>query len=117
MDLFMTLVADRVAADNVLRKVNALVDWGRVGRVLGPVRSKLGRAGYDVELMVRVLLLGQWHSLSDRALEHALRVRLDFMLFCGSSVLDHDQHGPAAGLGAERPASEGVCTAWALAHP
>ena len=36
-----------------------------------------------------MLLLGQWHSLSDRALEHALRVRLDFMLFCGSSVLDH----------------------------
>ena len=89
MDLFMTLVADRVAADNVLRKVDALVDWGRVGQVLGPVRSKLGRAGCDVELMVRVLLLGQWHSLSDRALEHALRVRLDFMLFCGSSVLDH----------------------------
>ena len=88
MDLFMTLVADRVVADNVLRKVDALMDWGRVGRVLGPVRSKLGRAGYDVELMIRVLLLGQWHSLSDRALEHALRVRLDFMLFCGSSVLD-----------------------------
>ena len=89
MDLFMTLVADRVAADNVLRKVDALMDWGRVGWVLGPVRSRLGRSGYDVELMVRVLLLGQWHSLSDRALEHALRVRLDFMLFCGSSVLDH----------------------------
>ena len=88
MDLFMTLVADRVAPDNVLRKVDALVDWGRVGRVLGPVRSKLRRSGYDVELMVRVLLLGQWHSLSDRALEHALRVRLDFMLLCDSSVLD-----------------------------
>ena len=56
MDLFMTLVADRVAPDNVLRKVDALVDWGRVGRVLGPVGSKLGRAGYDVELLVRVLL-------------------------------------------------------------
>lgn len=89
MDLFMTLVAERVEPDNVLRKVDALVDWGRVERVLGGVRSKLGRAGYDVELMTRVLLLGQWHSLSDRALEHALRVRLDFMLFCGSSVLDH----------------------------
>ena len=88
MDLFMTLVADRVAADNVLRKADALVDRGRVGRVLGPVRSKLGRSGYDVKLMIRVLLLGQWHSLSDRALEHALRVRLDFMLFCGCLVLD-----------------------------
>jgi len=37
--------------------------------------------------MLRVLLLGQWHSLSDRELEHGLRVRLDFMLFCGLSII------------------------------
>ncbi len=37
--------------------------------------------------MIRVLLLGQWHSLSDRELERALTVRLDFMLFCGQSMI------------------------------
>ncbi len=38
--------------------------------------------------MIRVLLLGQWHSLSDRELERALTVRLDFMLFCGQSMIE-----------------------------
>ena len=38
--------------------------------------------------MVRGLLLGQWHSLSDRELERALTVRLDFMLFCGLSLIE-----------------------------
>ena len=42
-----------------------------------------------MELMVRLPLPAQRHSLSDRAREHALQVRLDFMLFCGSSTLDH----------------------------
>ncbi len=38
--------------------------------------------------MIRVLLLGQWHSLSDRELELALTVRLDFMLSVGQSVIE-----------------------------
>jgi IS5 family transposase len=87
MDFFMQVISDRVEADNVLRKVSSLIDWKRVGWKVGKVRSKLGRAGYDVDLMVRVMLLGQWHSLSDRELEHALRVRLDFMLFCGAAII------------------------------
>nr|WP_255719343.1 transposase [Pelomonas sp. P8] len=29
------------------------------------------------------MLLGQWHGLSDTQLEHALKVRLDFMVFTG----------------------------------
>jgi IS5 family transposase len=36
--------------------------------------------------MFRVVLLGQWHDLSDEELEHALRVRLDFLLFCGFTL-------------------------------
>lgn len=87
MDFFMTLISERVEPDNVLRKVERLIDWRRVGWKVGKVRSRLGRAGYDVDLMVRVLLLGQWHAPSDRQLEQALKVRLDFMLFCGASVL------------------------------
>ncbi len=42
----------------------------------------------DVDLMIRVLLLGQWHSLSDRELERALTVRLDFMLSVGQSMIE-----------------------------
>jgi IS5 family transposase len=38
--------------------------------------------------MFKTLLLGQWHNLSDSELEEALRVRLDFMLFCGFELHD-----------------------------
>lgn len=33
--------------------------------------------------MFRALLLARWHGLSYPKLERALRVRLDFLLFCG----------------------------------
>lgn len=36
--------------------------------------------------MFKVVLLGQWHNLSDNDLEQALRVRLDFMVFCGFTL-------------------------------
>ncbi len=38
--------------------------------------------------MIRVLLLGQWHTLSDREIKRALTVRLDFMLSVGRSVIE-----------------------------
>ena len=96
MDFFMQVISDRVEADNVLRKVSSLIDWKRVGWKVGKVRSKLGRAGYDVDLMVRVMLLGQWHSLSDRELESYLdrvcgedsRLRREVL-----SYLDYDTPG------------------------
>jgi IS5 family transposase len=39
--------------------------------------------------LFKCLLIGQWHCLSDPKLERALKVRLDFMLFCGL-----DLHAP-----------------------
>ena len=65
------------------------IDWRRIGWKVGKVRSQLGRSGYDADLMLRVLLPGQWHSLPDWKLEEALRVRLDFMLFCGASLFEN----------------------------
>lgn len=32
--------------------------------------------------MLKAVLLGQWHNLSDPELEHALAVRADFIIFC-----------------------------------
>ncbi|MBC6403814.1 MAG: transposase [Hyphomonadaceae bacterium] len=83
------LLLERIASDNVLRKIGALIDWRRVGWKVGKVRSQLGRSGYDVDLTLRVLLPGQWHSLSDRKLKEALRVRLDLMSFCGASLFEN----------------------------
>jgi IS5 family transposase len=38
--------------------------------------------------MFRALLLARWHGLSYPKLERALRVRLDFLLFCGFVIGD-----------------------------
>lgn len=83
MDLFDYESRRRVGEDNVLRKIDALVDWGRISGLLkgGLKRSGLGPQGYDPGVLFRCLLLGQWHGLSDPKLEESLRVRLDFMLF------------------------------------
>jgi IS5 family transposase len=39
-------------------------------------------------MMFKAILLGQWHSLSDRQLEESLLVRIDFMQFCGLDLSD-----------------------------
>ncbi len=44
MDFFMKLAAKHVSQDSALRKVRALIDWQRLAAVLGPVRSRPGRA-------------------------------------------------------------------------
>ena len=91
MDLFLQEGARRLGTDNVLLKVAALVDWRRIESVLHStnLRSRFGRNGYDLGVLFRCLLLGQWHGLSDPKLEESLKVRLDFMLFAGL-----DLHGP-----------------------
>ncbi len=38
--------------------------------------------------MFKAILLSQWHSLSDTALEQALCVRIDFLQFCELSLSD-----------------------------
>ena len=44
---------------------------------------KGGRTPYDYRAMFRALLIARWYGLSYPKLERALRVRLDFLLFCG----------------------------------
>jgi IS5 family transposase len=38
--------------------------------------------------MLKLILLGQWNSLSDEELEYAVKVRLDFISFCGFDIDD-----------------------------
>ena len=85
MDAFSCECARRIADQNVLRKVDALLDWSWVFRLLksGLNRSGLGPQGYDEIDLFKCLLVGQWHGLSDAKLEESLRVRFDFMLFAG----------------------------------
>lgn len=85
MDLFLREAADRIGDDDVLSKIDALLDWRAFSPILtrGLKRSGIGPQGYDPLVLFRCLLIGQWHGLSDPKLERALKVRLDFMMFCG----------------------------------
>ena len=90
MDIFSYEASRRVGSDDVLSKIDQLLDWRLIRQLLKDTleRSRLGPAGYDPLLLFKCLLLGQWHGLSDPKLERALRVRLDFMIFCGLDLHD-----------------------------
>ncbi|MBK0329383.1 IS5 family transposase [Rhodobacteraceae bacterium F11138] len=85
MDLFFREAADRIGDDDVLSKIDALLDWRAFSPILqrGLGRSGIGPRGFDPLVLFKCLLIGQWHGLSDPKLERALKVRLDFMVFCG----------------------------------
>ena len=88
MSLAVALVQAR--RSSILDEVEAVVDWG-------PLRSLLGKRGgtgagnsrYPAEVLLRCLLAGIWHNLSDPALEAAIADRLSFRRFVGLSL--HDQ--------------------------
>lgn len=83
----------RVRPESTLMKVYALIDWEALRKHLtGLYKREASRAGgqepFDALMMFKAILLGQWHSLSDAKLEEALRVRIDFMHFCGLTLSD-----------------------------
>jgi IS5 family transposase len=72
-------------------KAHALIDWeGLRVELFGLCKREASRSGrqkpIDSLTMFKAVLLGQWHNLSDLKLEEALRVRIDFMYFCGLSL-------------------------------
>lgn len=85
MDLFLREASGRIDPEDVLSKIDALMDWPAFSPILkrGLKRSGVGPQGYDPLVLFKCLLIGQWHGLSDPKLERALKVRLDFMVFCG----------------------------------
>ena len=75
-------------AGDPLLAVADVIQWGEVEKHMQAdywqaMFRKGGRAPYDYRAMFRALLLARWFNLSYPKLERALRVRLDFMLFCG----------------------------------
>lgn len=91
MDMFLREAADRIGDNDVLSRIDGLIDWRAFSPILkrGLGRSGDGPSGYDPLVLFKCLLIGQWHGLSDPKLERALKVRLDFMIFCGL-----DLHAP-----------------------
>ena len=50
------------------------------------LRVILGPEGYDLIVLFKCLLIGQWHGMSDPKLEKTLRVRFDALLFTGLNL-------------------------------
>ena len=64
IDAFSCECARRIADRNVLRKVDALIDWSWVFPLLksGLNRSGLGPLGSDEIVLFKCLLIGHWHG-------------------------------------------------------
>lgn len=97
MATFFTLGAEAlIGQDNQLLRLNRLIKWNRIEKhLVGVNKNDIdpagGPMGYNKLALLKAILLGQWHNLSDRDLENSLRVRIDFMLFTG---LELDQPFP-----------------------
>lgn len=93
MNFFTFGARERVKKDHYLIRLDKLIDWSPIANLLrglhvNEIHSRGGPKAYNNLSMFKALLLGQWHSLSDPALEDALRLRLDFMLFTGFEMAD-----------------------------
>ena len=94
MTTFFSFSAEqRIKKSNTLLKLNNLIDWKRIEKQLKGIYKKEildqgGQRPYASIKMFKSILLGQWYSLSDPALEEALSLRIDFMMFTGFELLE-----------------------------
>lgn len=67
-----------------LDRIETAFDWSAFEALLAPIHASVrGAPGYPPLVMFRILLLQQWHTLSDPGAEEAVRDRLSFRRFCG----------------------------------
>ena len=88
MPSFFMIEAEPLVRDSQTMTLHRLLDWVEIERQLvGLYRREVSHAGgpepYSPLGMFKLMLLGQWHGLSDPELERALKVRVDFMVFTG----------------------------------
>jgi len=81
------LVAGSVGGNPVLARVDGLVKWYRLEKVMRHLRHDgPGEPGYPVLVLFKGLLLQALYGLSDRDLEEALKDRISFRRFVGLSL-------------------------------
>ena len=88
MPSFFMIEAQPLVKDTQTMKLHQLLDWKEIDRQLvGLYKREFSHGGGPEPFaplgMFKLMLLGQWHGLSDTELERALRVRVDFMVFTG----------------------------------
>lgn len=83
------VVSETLGHNQRLERIDDAVDWERLAEVVAGVHAApRGRPSYPPLLMVKVLLLQQWYSLSDPQMEEALGDRLSFRRFVGLGLAD-----------------------------
>ena len=74
---------DRIPADHLLRKIDAVLDIGDLHRRLEPFYSHTGRPSIDPELMIRMLIVGYCYGIrSERHLCEEVALNLGYRWFC-----------------------------------
>lgn len=75
----------KISKEDKLAKVNNKIDWEEFRPIIAPLfMNKIGLGGrpnYDEVLMIKMLVLQQWYSLSDPELERQTYDRLSFRNF------------------------------------
>jgi IS5 family transposase len=72
-----------------LAEIESLIDWDAFRPIVGEMydnkSERGGRPNIDEVVMVKLLVLQQWHGLSDPELERQVADRLSFRKFLGFS--------------------------------
>ena len=83
-------IEQRGHTNTFLDRIDALIDWKGIEKVLGKHYRKTasadGRPAYPALPMFKLLLLQRWYGLSDPGLEEAVNDRISFIRFSGFSV-------------------------------
>lgn len=88
MSFFNYALEQMITKDNLLLKVNNIINWDAISDNLNNKLGKRsevisGQVPYEYINLFKILLVQQWHSLSDPKMEESLKTRIDFMWFCG----------------------------------
>ena len=86
MTIFKYDLNTLVRTDHELRKIAAVVDFGKIARKYIELKTELGRKGYGLAVGIKCLFLQFYYDLSDREMENRLRDDLGFRWFCGISL-------------------------------
>jgi len=73
-----------------LVKLNDIIEWELFRPQLQSIRNNdlVGRKGFDVVMMFKILILQALYNLADDVMEYMLRDRLSFMRFLGFTMTD-----------------------------
>ncbi len=83
-DFAEAFLPEEVGRDEVLEKIDGLVDWSALGAVCGDIcAAPVGRPSYPLIVLIKALLVQAWWDLSDPKAEQLLRNDLRFRRFLG----------------------------------